>query len=146
MSGNLRVLRSFAVAEAEDLLDRDALRLPRVLEQGLGAVGLARLRAAYAHDRAVGRFLAEVVVEAEHAVHVGAREVQLLGEYRYHRPVDVAELRLDVVQDRQQRAPVAAVCGHRRPRRQGEGRGARRWACTYVYNVRSGHRRRSKRC
>ena len=56
-----------------------------VLGQRVGADGLAGLRAADPHDPCRGRLLAEVVVEAEHAVDVGAGEVQLVGDDRHDR-------------------------------------------------------------
>ena len=51
-----------------------------------------------------GRCAAEIVVEGDDAVHLGARQVQRLGDQRHRLAVDVAELLLDGVQDRQQRA------------------------------------------
>src|SRR5262245_45375100 len=72
-----------AVTEAEDLVkgrgavlggpaDVGAEPVLRVCDEFLGTRGLARLGTADTHVRADGRRLAEVVVEADHAVHVRA--------------------------------------------------------------------------
>jgi hypothetical protein len=87
------VRRSAADVRGELLLD--------VGDERVRASGLTGLRAADAHVGADGRRLAEVVIEADHAMHVRAREVQLVGEYGHDGLVDVAERGLDVVQDRQ---------------------------------------------
>ena len=64
---------------------------------------LAGLGAAQLEHMPPGRSAAEVVVEGDHAVHLGAGEVQGLGDQRLGGFVDIAELLLQGVQDRQQR-------------------------------------------
>ena len=51
-----------------------------------------------------GRLAAEVMVEGDDAMHLGARQVERLGDHRHGRAVDIAERRLERVQDRQQGA------------------------------------------
>ena len=58
---------------------------------------------------AAGRLAAEVVVEGDDAVHLGARQVQRLGDERHRRLRHVAEGVLQRVQDRQQRAFAMAL-------------------------------------
>ena len=55
---------------------------------------------------------AEIVVEAHDAVHLGARQVQRFGDHRDRFGMDVAERRLQGVQDRQRGAFAAALAGN----------------------------------
>ena len=50
---------------------------------------------------AAGRLAAEIVVERDRPVHLGAGQVQALGDHRHDRLVHVAEGALHGVQDRQ---------------------------------------------
>src|SRR5207253_4155823 len=79
-----------AVAETVDRLEREASvggRLvkidpeaaPRVRGESLRTHRLTRLGLTQAHQVSAGARVAEVVVEADDAVHLGAREVQALG-------------------------------------------------------------------
>ena len=52
---------------------------------------------------AAGRRAAEIVVEGDDAVDLGARQIERLGDQRHGRFGDVAERLLQGVQDRQQR-------------------------------------------
>ena len=70
----------------------------------IAAGRLAGFGAAQLEHMAAGRRAAEVVIEGDDAVHFGARDVQRLGDQRLGRFIDVAELLLQGVQDRQQRA------------------------------------------
>ena len=53
----------------------------------------------------------KVVIEADHAVDVGAAEVERPGDQRLAFSIDATELGLDVVQDRQERPFAAFVRG-----------------------------------
>ena len=91
------------VAEAEDLLDFDSdtgCQLGGLGEQTVAAAGLAGLGATDLHDgsRRLGR--AEVVVEADDAVHLGHRLVEDIGQHRNRLVIDVSELVLQRVQRR----------------------------------------------
>jgi hypothetical protein len=85
-------------------------------ERGLRPLGerrrahaLARLGLADAQHVAAGRMATEVVIEGQHAVHLGPRQVQG-ARYRLHRlRRHVPEPVLHVVQQRQQRAGAAAM-------------------------------------
>ena len=50
-----------------------------------------------------GRLMAEIVIEGDDAMHLGAGDVQRVGDQRLGRLVDIAELGLQGVQDRQER-------------------------------------------
>ena len=81
----------------------------RGVVQRLGSDRLAGLAAAQ-RDGVRGRRLgAEVVVEADHAVHLGDREVQHVGDRLDVLAGDVAELLHHLVQDRHQRTAVGEV-------------------------------------
>lgn len=79
--------------------------------QGLGATALARLGAAQAQGVARRRRGAEVVIEADHAAHLGQAEVQGMGDFGNSRIGDIADVMLDGMQDRQQRAWGSLVTG-----------------------------------
>ena len=49
------------------------------------------------------RLAAEVVIEGDDAVHLGARDVQSFGDQRFRGLVDIAEFVLQRVEDRQKR-------------------------------------------
>ena len=102
-----------AQAEAIDGGQLDALAggLLGAGDQRLDPARLARLGAADLHFGARVGLGVEVVVEADHAVDVGAAEVERLGDQRLALGIDAAELGLDVVQDRHQRAFAARVRG-----------------------------------
>ena len=72
---------------------------------------LARFGAAHLNYRAQVRLVAEIVIEADHAVDFGAAEVEALGDQRLALGVDAAKLRLHIVQDRQQRPFAPVVLG-----------------------------------
>ena len=114
--------RDRAQAEAIDRLKRDApsavvspncnaeprfARAPQARRRrGLAGFGAAELQ----HVAARG-LAAEVVIEGDDAVHLGARDVQRLRDHRLSGFVDVAERLLQGVQNRQQRAFEAPVLG-----------------------------------
>ena len=91
--------------------ERDAE--PRLGARGerVAAGRLAGFGAAQLEHVAAGRLAAEIVVEGDDAMHFGARDIQRFGDQRLGGFVDVAELLLQGVQDRQQRAFKAAVLG-----------------------------------
>ena len=64
---------------------------------------LAGLGAAQFEHMPAGRRAAEIVIEGDDAVHLGAGDVQGLGNQRFRGFVDIAELLLQGVQHRQQR-------------------------------------------
>ena len=75
------------------------LRGERVAAHRLAGLGAAELQ-----HMPAGRVAAVIVIEGDDAVHLGARQVQRLGDHRQRFLRHVAELFLDAVQDRQQRA------------------------------------------
>ena len=93
--------------------------------QRIAAGRLAGLGAAEFEHVPAGRLAAEVVIKGDDAVHLGAGDVQRLGDQRLGSLVDVAELVLQSVQNRQQRAfaiEVLANAGEaRRPCPRGPG-------------------------
>ena len=78
-------------------------------DEGLAAHRLAGLGAAELDDVPAGGGVAEVVVEGHDAVDLGARQVERLGDHRHGLAGHVAEGRLDVVEDRQERALAAGM-------------------------------------
>ena len=120
-----------AVAQAEDLVDgqapvggraadRDPEPLDGVLDERVGADGLAGLGAADPQlDGPAGR-RPEVAVEGDDAVDLGAREVQGLGDDRDGPRVDVAERRRGC-----RGGSAGAVRARRRGRPRSPGRGLR---------------------
>ena len=114
--------RRRAQAEAVDRLQRDAAvgagaaagdaePILGARHQRLAAHRLAGLGAAQLEHVAAGRLAAEVVIEGDDAVHLGARQVQRVGERRHGRLGHVAERGLHLVQDLDQRIrPVAVLC------------------------------------
>ena len=105
---------------------------PKTLKGGkpIAAGSLAGLGAAQLEDVASGRLLAEVVVESEHAVHLGAGQIECLCDHRDRGLRHVAERFLQRVQDHQRGAfkpgmfgddlsaarPVPRFVSHRHPR------------------------------
>lgn len=79
--------------------------------QRLGAPALARLGAAKAQGVARRWRGAEIVVEADHPTHLGQAEVQGMGNFGDSGIGDVADVVLDGMQDRQQRAGGILVTG-----------------------------------
>ncbi len=75
---------------------------------GLGATELQHMPA--------GGMVAIVVVEGDDAVHLGARQVELLRNDRQALLRDIAELRLDLVQDGQKRPFQTLQCADNRQR------------------------------
>ena len=102
-----------AQAEAVDggQLDPFASGIGGGVHQFLDAAGLAGLGAADLHLGAQVRFIEEIVVEADDAVDIGARQIEPLGDQRLALCVDTAEFLLHVVQDRQQGSLAAVVFG-----------------------------------
>ena len=70
----------------------------------IAAGRLAGLGAAQLEHMAAGGRAAEVMIKGDDPVHLGAGEIQRLGNQRLGRFVDVAERLLQGVQNRQQRA------------------------------------------
>ena len=70
----------------------------------IAAGRLAGFGAAQLEHMAAGRLAAEVMIEGDDPMHLGAGDIQGLGNQRFGRFVDVAELLLQGVQNRQQRA------------------------------------------
>ena len=113
-----------AEAEAVDRLERDARRrwsLPQAVPSRASARATsasqpidwqASARQSFSTCRPAGA-CAEVVVEGDDPVHLGARQVERLGDHRDRVARHVTEGRLHVVQDRQQR-PLAAGMPRRR--------------------------------
>ena len=99
-----------AEAEAIDGLDLDPLV---ALEAKARCASTPRAWQASARqsliDRPVRRHALEIVVEGDDAVHLGARQVQRLGDERHGVRRDMAERGLHVVQDRQQGALAPLV-------------------------------------
>ena len=58
---------------------------------------------------AAGRLAAEVVIECHHAMHLGARQVERLGDHRDNRLRHTAERRLDIMKNGQQRTFLTGV-------------------------------------
>ena len=109
-----------AQAEAIDRLERDAPVRRGVADrdaqpclgmrgQRIAAGRLAGLGAAELEHVPAGRRAPEVMVEGDDAVHLGAGDVQRLGDHRLGGFVDIAELLLQSVQDRQQRTLKAQM-------------------------------------
>ena len=88
-----------------------ASRLFRRCHQRFHPARLASLCPAQLHCGARVRFGGEIVVETHHPVNLGPAEVQRCGDLRLGFPVDAAECRLDIVQDRQQRPFTMPVTG-----------------------------------
>ncbi len=57
-----------------------------------------------------GRRLAKIVIKADDSMNLGARQVERLGDQRHRLTIDVAELFLQGVQDRQRRTIEAKIC------------------------------------
>ena len=74
------------------------MRGQRIASGSLTGLGPAELERVPAR-----RLTAEVVIEGHNAMHFGARDVERFGDQRFGSFVDVAELLLQRVQDRQQR-------------------------------------------
>ena len=110
-----------AQAEAVDRLERhaavgggaaagDAEAILRPRHQRLAAHRLAGLGAAQLEHVTAGRLAAEVVIEGDDAVHLGARQIESIGEDRHHCRRHVAERGLHPMQDLDQRiGPVAVL-------------------------------------
>ena len=64
-----------------------------------------------------GGLAAEIMVEADDAMDLGARQVQRVGDQRHGGRIHIAELLLQRVQDRQQRARHVLPLGDQRLRR-----------------------------
>lgn len=75
-----------------------------MLDQGVASHGLARFRAADAQQMASRKRPAKVVIETDHAVHLGAGKIESVGDQRNRGVIQVAELVLQSVQDRQEGA------------------------------------------
>src|SRR5208282_42485 len=73
-------------------------------DEGLATHCLTGFRAAELQHPAVERSPAEVVIKTDDAKRLRARYVERVGHQRDGRIVDIAELMLEVVQDRQRRA------------------------------------------
>ncbi len=73
----------------------------------LAAHGLAGFGAAHLQNMASGRGAAKIVIEADDAVHFGVRKIERAGDQRNRGLIDVAELFLQCVQNRQQGAGQA---------------------------------------
>ena len=76
-------------------------------QQGIGAHRLAGFGAAHPHHAAPGRLRAEVVVVGDHAVDLGARQVQRTRNLGHRLCGHAAQRILHVMQDRQQSARLA---------------------------------------
>src|SRR5205085_8417151 len=98
-----------AETEAIDRLDLDSVVALEDGRQRLDAARLAGFGPAELDERPLRRRALEVVIESDDAVHLGAGEVQRLGDERHGRGRDVAKRGLDVVEDRQQRALALLV-------------------------------------
>ena len=72
--------------------------------QRIAAGRLAGLGPAQFEHVPAGRLAAEVMIKGDDAVHFGPGDIQRLGDQRLGGRIDVAELLLQRVQDRQQRA------------------------------------------
>jgi hypothetical protein len=104
-----------AEPEAVDRLERDRA-VCRGLAQGDARLGfgrrdgrgrthgLAGFGAAELDHVPPGGLGPEIVIEAHHPVHLGAREVERLGDHRQRSRRHMAEAALHLVQDRQERA------------------------------------------
>ncbi len=79
--------------------------------KGVGAHRLTGFGAAQFHDMAPGGGIAEIVVEADHAMHLGPAQVQPLGDARHRLARDMAKGRLHRMQDRQQRPLAPGMFG-----------------------------------
>ena len=77
--------------------------------QSIAACRLAGFGTAELEHVRPGRRAAEVMVKGDDAVDLGAGNVQLLGDHRLGGLVDVAELLLQSVEDRQQRTLKAQM-------------------------------------
>jgi len=82
-----------------ELRSQPGLRVPR---ERVAAHRLAGLGSAQFHNVSTGRGSAEVVIEGDNPVHVGARNVERLGNPRQNLRRNVAEAPLDGVQKSQQ--------------------------------------------
>ena len=90
------VLRRFVEADAEQLLEFCGDRVAAHRLAGLGPAELQHMPA--------GGMVAVVVIEGDDAMHLGPGDVQRLGDDRQGFGRHIAELVLNAVQDRQQRA------------------------------------------
>ena len=72
-------------------------------DKRVAASRLAGFGAAQLEDVPAGRRAAEIVIEADDAVDLGAGDIESLGDQRLGGFVDIAEFLLQSVQDRQQR-------------------------------------------
>ena len=91
----------------------DAQLAPGVRLEPGGAHGLAGLGAAQIDDLASGLGAPEVMIEGQHAVDLGPRQVELEGDQRHRRRRHPTEPVLDPVQDRQQAAGQLPVLADR---------------------------------
>jgi hypothetical protein len=100
-----------AQAQAVDGLDLDATFCCgfRTCNKRFNTARLARLGAAELEDRMVCLLGLEVVIEADHALHLGAGQVEGLGDGALGVVVDAAELGLNVMQNREKGAFAATV-------------------------------------
>ena len=110
-----------AVAEAIDrfdvkarmvvlVVDLDPVTEVKVRNEVFASHGLTGFGAAKLQHPAVDRRAAEIVIEADHAERFGSRDVERVGDQRNGGVVDVAELLLQIVQDRQRRARLRRAC------------------------------------
>ena len=73
-------------------------------DQILATHALTGFRAANLDDMPSGGFAAKIVIEADHAMHFSAREIENLRNQPNGRVADIAEMLIQGVQDRQQRS------------------------------------------
>ncbi len=91
------------------LAEPDPEVLLGVRHQVIGPDRLTRLGATHLHDPTSGRLGSEVAVEGHDPVHLGAREVEHVGDDGHGTTIDVPELPLQRVQHGQQRTALPRV-------------------------------------
>ena len=101
LEGESTIRRGLAEADAEALL--------RMTLDRTAAGGLAGFRAADLQHMPARRPGAEVMIEGDDAVHLGARQVERARDHGHRARRDAAEVRLHVVQHLDQRAVAVAV-------------------------------------
>ena len=69
----------------------------------IAAGSLAGLGPAELKDMAAGRLMAEIVIEGDDAMHLGAGDIERFGDQRLGCLIDIAEFFLQCVEHRQQR-------------------------------------------